>query len=319
MIAIGFQVWGQAVTWSEMAATVRDIERLGFDSVWSNDHLFPAAGTGADTADAPAGPVFEGWLTLAGFAAETSRVPLGVLVSGAGYRNPGLLVKMATTLDHISGGRAMLGLGAGWHEREHLAFGFDYPRLGDRISRLEEQAAAIRALLDGEELTVHGRFVEMDRARNLPAPIQPRLPLVIGASGEKRSLAIVARYADIWNGEGEPDVFARKSAILDQHCAAVGRDPASIRRTVGTAPLQIRDDRRTAVASLAAVLRSSGMSPAESTGLAESSPFVGTETDVLAGLDAYTAAGAAEVVIDWPGPFDLESLERLALARERAS
>jgi alkanesulfonate monooxygenase SsuD/methylene tetrahydromethanopterin reductase-like flavin-dependent oxidoreductase (luciferase family) len=314
-IGVGFQVWGQATSWPALAATVRDIERLGYDSVWTNDHLFPAAGADSGAPDAPGGPFLEGWISVAGLAAETGRIPLGVLVSGAGYRNPGLLVKMATALDHISGGRAILGLGAGWHEREHRAFGFDYPAIGDRITRLDEQSAAIRALLDGEEVTVDGRFVRMDRARNLPPPIQARLPLMIGASGEKRSLAIVARDADIWNGEGDAGTYARKSRILDEHCARIGRDPASIRRTVGVAPLHLRDDRATARTSLTATLIASGMAPDGAADLAGASPFAGTVADALAALDAYAAAGAEEAIIDWPAPFDLESLERLADAR----
>jgi alkanesulfonate monooxygenase SsuD/methylene tetrahydromethanopterin reductase-like flavin-dependent oxidoreductase (luciferase family) len=315
MIRIGFQVWGQAVSWPELATTARDIERLGFDSLWSNDHLCLAAGPDAAAPDAPDGPFLEGWMTLAGFAAETQAIPLGVLVSGAGYRNPGLLVKQATALDHISGGRVTLGLGAGWHEREHRAFGFEYPSLGERIARLDEQATAIRALLDGETVTVSGRYVQMDRARNLPPPVHGRLPFLIGGSGVHRTLRIVARVADVWNGEGDPATFARLNRILDEHCAAIGRPPTEIRRTIGAAPIRVRDTREAAVADLTGALIANGLTPADARAAAEDSPLAGDEGQVAEILAAYAAAGADELIADWPAPFDLETLERLATLR----
>jgi F420-dependent oxidoreductase-like protein len=309
--AIGFQVWGQNVTWADLMDEARAIERLGFDSLWSNDHFWPAAGADAATERGIPGGFLEGWMTLAGFAAVTSRIPLGVLVSGAGYRNPGLLVKQATALDHMSGGRMTLGLGAGWHEREHRAFGFGYPSLADRISRLEEQAAVIRALLDGEAVTYEGRWVQMAGARNEPPPVG-RLPLLIGGSGERRTLAIVARYADAWNGEGDPETWARKNAVLDEHCAQAGRDPGAIRRTVGAAPALIRPTREAAVASLAETLTQNGLPQDEARAVAEASPLVGTAASVVDALDAWGGAGAAEVIIDWPAPFDRETLAQLA-------
>jgi alkanesulfonate monooxygenase SsuD/methylene tetrahydromethanopterin reductase-like flavin-dependent oxidoreductase (luciferase family) len=315
VIGIGFQVWGQAVTWPELAETARRIEALGFTSLWSNDHFYPPTGAAARTPDAPAGPFLEGWMTLAGFIGVTSRIPVGVLVSGAGYRNPGLLVKMATAADHISAGRVILGLGAGWHEREHRTFGFDFPSLGDRISRLDEQSAAIRRLLDGEEVSVDGRFVRMDRAVNLPPPIHGRLPLLIGASGEKRSLRIVARDADIWNGEGDPETAARKNAVLDAHCRDLGRDPATIRRTVGVSPAFLRDDRDAAIAGQVDMLLAAGLDAADARETAEGSPFVGTDADVRPVLRAYEAAGIEELIVDQPGQSDEETLERLAAIR----
>ncbi len=318
MIRVGFQVWGQGVSWPDLAATARDIERLGFDSIWSNDHFYPPTGPAAATPDAPDGPVLEAWMMLAGFAAETRSIPLGVLVSGAGYRNPGLLVKQATALDHIAGGRVTLGLGAGWHEREHRAFGFEYPSLGERITRLDEQATAIRGLLDGETVTVHGRYVEMDRARNLPSPIQGRLPLLIGGSGERRTLRIVARVADIWNGEGDPATFARLNGVLNEHCAAIGRPPGEIRRTVGVAPIRIRDSREAAIADLTDALIANGLTRQDASAAAEDSPLAGDEHQVGEVLAAYAAAGADEVMADWPAPFDLETLERLANIRSSA-
>jgi F420-dependent oxidoreductase-like protein len=311
---VGFQVWGQFVSWPELMAEAREIERLGFASLWSNDHFMPAAGARAASPEGLEGPFFEGWMTLAGFAAATSRIPLGILVSGAGYRNPPLLVKQATALDHLSGGRVTLGLGAGWHEREHRAFGFDYPGLGERIDRLDEQATVVRRLLDGEEVTFAGRWVRTERARNDPPPLQSRLPLLIGGSGERRTLRVVARCADAWNGEGDPATYAHKNAVLDERCAEVGRDPAAIRRTVGVPPACIRDTRTEALAALATTLERNGLEPHEARAAAEASPLAGDEGTVLAALEAWHEAGAEEAIADWPAPFDHETLERLAAA-----
>jgi alkanesulfonate monooxygenase SsuD/methylene tetrahydromethanopterin reductase-like flavin-dependent oxidoreductase (luciferase family) len=311
-IGIGFQVWGQHTTWPELATAARDIDRLGFASLWSNDHFFRAAGAGAAEPDAEPGPFLEGWITLAGFALVTERIPIGVLVSGAGYRNVGLLVKQATAVDHLSGGRATLGLGAGWHIRDHAAFGFDLPPVGVRLDRLEEQAAAARALLDGEIVSAAGTHVRLDRAANLPAPVQRHLPIMIGGSGERRTLRIVARYADAWNGEGDVETWSHRNRVLDEHCAAVGRDPGAIRRTVGMPPASVRETRDAAVAALVDRLRHNGLPPDEARAVAEASPLAGSPDQVAESLRAYATAGAAEAIVDWPAPFDAETLGHLA-------
>jgi alkanesulfonate monooxygenase SsuD/methylene tetrahydromethanopterin reductase-like flavin-dependent oxidoreductase (luciferase family) len=309
--AIGLQVWGQFTDWPSLAETARRVDALGLASLWSNDHLFPAAGAAYQAEDAPPGPFLEGWITLAGFAAVTTRVQLGVLVSSAGYRNVGLLVKQATAVDHLSGGRAVLGLGAGWHPRDHAAFGFGLPPVRERLDRLEEQAEAAHALLAGETVTRDGRHVRLDRAVNLPPPVRGRLPLLIGGSGERRTLRIVARYADAWNGEGDVATWARRNRVLDEHCAAVGRDPAEIRRTVGLPPASIRRTHDAAVSALAARLRANGIGDAEALEAAAASPLAGTLDEVAAALRDYGAAGAAEALIDWPAPFDDPTLEAL--------
>lgn len=313
LLKVGFQVWGQAVGWPALRDTARRTEALGFASLWANDHFSAAAGATWTAPDAPIGPFLEGWATLAGFAAATERIRLGVLVSGAGYRNVGLLVKQATAVDHLSGGRVTLGLGAGWHEPEHRAFGFGFPPIRERLDRLEEQAEAVRRLLDGDAVTLRGRWVTLDGARNLPPPVGP-LPLLIGGNGEKRTLRIVAEFADAWNGEGDPATWAHRNRVLDQHCAAVGRDAGSIRRTAGVPPIWIRDDARRARDDLTAALRAAAMAPEDAAELAARSPFVGPEAVVLAGLAAYAAAGADEVLADLPGAGDPETLERLAAA-----
>ena len=159
---------------------------------------------------------------------------MGCLVSGAGYRNPGLLVKMATALDHATDGRAVLGLGAGWFEPEHRAFGFDFPPIGRRLDRLEEAAAISRGLLDGSTVTHEGAWFSAIEARNDPPPVQARLPIAIGGSGEKRTLRIVARYADIWNADGDdPEAFC----ATERHPRrALSRGRVAIRRSSSGRP-----------------------------------------------------------------------------------
>lgn len=311
-IRIGFQIWGQAVSWPDLMAAGERVEAQGFTSLWANDHFMPILGDADGPMLGANGPVFEGWMTLGAWAARTTRIPLGVLVCGVGYRNVGLTVKMATALDHASGGRAMLGLGAGWHEPEHTAFGYAFPSLGDRISRFDEAGRLARAMLDGRPVTQEGRWVSGRDLRNDPPPVQARLPLVIGGSGEKRTLRIVARDADIWNGEGDPATYARKNAILDERCAEIGRDPATIRRTVGVQPICIRDTREAAIDTLAAILVGQGASATQARDWAASSPLADTEERVAGLLRAWRTAGAEEAVVDLPSPIDDETFERLA-------
>jgi alkanesulfonate monooxygenase SsuD/methylene tetrahydromethanopterin reductase-like flavin-dependent oxidoreductase (luciferase family) len=312
-LRIGFQVWGQYATWAELMAIGAEIDGLGFDELWSNDHFLPlAAGTeGAD--GGLAGPVFEGWSILFGWAGVTHRARMGCLVSGAGYRNPALLVKMATALDHATGGRAALGLGGGWFAPEHRAFGWAFPPLGERIDRFGEAARICRGLLDGGEVTRSGEWFTTEGARNDPRPVQDRLPLVIGGSGEKRTLRIVAETADIWNGDSDtPESFARRNEILDGHCRNVGRDPSTIERTVGLPPVIIRPSRAEAVDVLADILERHATDRAAARRAAESSPFADTLDAVVTRLGAYRDAGANAVMFDLPAPYDRATIEAMA-------
>jgi len=312
-LRIGFQVWGQYVTWPELMAIGHEIDAAGFDELWSNDHFLPQASGGVGVLGELTGPVFEGWSVLFGWAAVTRRVRMGCLVSGAGYRNPGLLVKMATALDHATGGRAALGLGAGWFEREHRAFGFAYPPLRERLDRLAEAGAICRGLLDGTSVEFDGTWYSADGAHNDPPPLQQRLPLVIGGSGEKRTLRIVARYADVWNADqDDPDSFRRRNGILDEHCRAVGRAPESVERTAGLPAPCIRATREAAVDALAETLQRQGMPATEAARVAAGSPFAGPVQSVVAELRRYRDAGLGAVMFDWPAPFDRPTLEALA-------
>jgi F420-dependent oxidoreductase-like protein len=205
----------------------RDADELGFHGVWNYDHFYGLIDH--------AGPTLEGWTTLAAMAALTSRARVGCMVTGVTYRHPAVLAKMAVAVDHISGGRLEFGLGAAWHQAEHEGFGIDFPSAGTRIAMLDEACTLIRRMWSEDEVDHSGRFWKLDRARCNPKPVQGRIPMIIGGSGERKTLRVVAKHADEWNfpaaGAG-PKEFARLQGVLDDHCAAVGRDPTRIRRSV---------------------------------------------------------------------------------------
>lgn len=228
-IALGAHVGQQNMSMDELRATWRRLDeaRVDWISVW--DHLYEAPPEGG-TVDH-----FEAIATLGALCAETTHARIGCLVFYVGYRNPGVIAKAATTLDHISGGRFELGLGAGWHAPEAKAFGYDFPRDGKRLDMLEEAAPLIRRLLDPNEgRTTHkGEWFETNDASCLPAPVQERLPIWIGGVGEKRTLPIVAAHADGWNAAYvAPDEFQRLNGVLDAACEEIGRDPSEIRRVI---------------------------------------------------------------------------------------
>lgn len=210
----------QTLPWPDLVERWQAIERLGFDSAWLFDH-FMDAGQGRHW-------YFEGWTALAGLATATTRVDLGILVSGNTYRPPALLAKEAVTVDHISGGRLLLGMGAGWHEPEHRAYGFAFPAPGERVARFREAVAVIEALQREERISYQGRYYTLQDAPFEPKPVRRRIPLVIGTSGEKM-LRVVAQHADVWNMVGNPDEIQEAGQRLLALCAEIGRDPAEIR------------------------------------------------------------------------------------------
>lgn len=212
---------------SRVVELARAGEEGGFSSIWVMDHLFqlPALG-GVDQ------PMLEAYTLLGALAASTSTAELGTLVTGVTYRNPALVAKIITTLDVISGGRAVLGIGAAWHDVEHVAFGYDFPPAGERLDRLEEAVQICRAMFTEEAPTFHGRYYRIESVRNIPRPLQPGgPPIMIGGGGERRTLRLVAQYADRCNVSGDLDTVRHKLAVLRDHCADVGRDPATITTT----------------------------------------------------------------------------------------
>jgi F420-dependent oxidoreductase-like protein len=217
-LRFGIQTPPQNTSWQEMRQAWKLIDDLGFDTAWTFDHFFPILSD-------PSGPCFEGWITLAALAAETSRVRVGVLVTGNTYRNPAVLANMGATLDHTSGGRLIMGIGAGWFELEHNALDIPFYTTGERIRRLDEAAQIIKMLWTQKQSTFDGRYYKLTDAYCEPKPVQqPRPPLMIGGSGEKLMLRVIARHADLWNTFGSPELFRHKLGILAEHCQAVGRD-----------------------------------------------------------------------------------------------
>lgn len=212
-------------TMDRLRAVAEAAEESGFSSMWVMDHFLqlpPLGGPGAS--------ILEAYVALGALAALTKRVELGTLVTGVTYRNPAHLAKQITSLDAMTGGRAILGIGAAWYDVEHVAYGWDFPPVKERFGLLREAVAICRGMFDNETFTYNGLYYHTLDARVVPRP-QRRIPIMIGGSGEKKTLRMVAELADMCNIGGTAQVVARKLAILDEHCAAVGRDPSEVKRT----------------------------------------------------------------------------------------
>lgn len=314
-LRIGFNLWGNLAPWDALMAAGRTVEALGFDALWASDHFIPPLAPVDGVDQLVPGPNAEGWMVAAGWAAQTSRVTVGTLVSSASYRNPAIMVKMASGLDHLSGGRAILGIGAGWFVTEHERFGVDLLAPEDRFDRLADAAAICRGMLDGGATTPtthEGRWWSVRDAVNDPPPVQARLPLLIAGGGERRTIPIVARYADIWNVQGDVAALARKNRLLDSAAVAIGRPPRAIRRTAHLAPALIRATRDEAVPAMAELYQGVGIPWNRALEMAFASPNVGTEEDVVASLAAVVRAGFDEVSFEQPLPADEATLVALA-------
>lgn len=238
---LGIDVAQHQLTWAELRDRVCFAEEVGFEGAWLFDHFQPLYGD-------PHGPCLEAWTLLAALAAVTSRIRLGVLVTGMTYRHPSLLAAEAVTCDHVSAGRLDLAVGAAWFEGEHRALGFDFPPMRERAERLEEGIEVMRALMTQDRATFHGRHYHLEDATYRPRPVQhPHPPMWVGASGERLTLPIVGRQADAWHCFGSPQDLARKAAVVEEHARRAGRDPARIVRATNLSLSQPWDEvRRTA-------------------------------------------------------------------------
>ena len=215
-------------------------EAAGFDLVTVMDHLYQIRGIGPETE-----PMLEAYTTLSALATQTSRVKLGTLVTGVTYRNPALLVKEVTTLDVISKGRAILGIGAAWNEDEHRGYGFEFPPIGQRMDRLEEAVTIAKLMFTEERPSFEGKHYRIDRALDVPRPVQKGGPkILIGGGGEQRTLKILAKHGDIghWFG-GNLEDLKRKKKVFEAHCEAVNRDPSEVLLTVGVILVLVRNER----------------------------------------------------------------------------
>ena len=226
MIRFGVYSGPQHATFEQYLELWQRCEELGYDWLSVFDHFMPIVGD-------PGGPCFEGPTTMAAMAAHTSKVRVAILVSGVTYRHPAVAANIAATIDHISGGRAEYGIGAAWMEDEHRQYGIPFPRLGVRMDMLDEACRVMRGLWTQPRFSFEGEHYRLHDARMEPKPVQERLPLIIGGDGEKRTLRIVAEHADVWNtGLHELETFRHKLDVLARHCEAVGRDPATIRKSL---------------------------------------------------------------------------------------
>jgi F420-dependent oxidoreductase-like protein len=237
-----FSGFEPADLFGHVASLAAAAEEAGFDSVWVMDHFFQLPPLGG-----PDQPMLEAYTLLGALAALTKRVQLGTLVTGVTYRNPGILAKMVTTLDVISQGRAILGIGGAWYDVEHQALGVHYPADRVRLDMLEEAVQVCRAMFTGDDVSFTGKHFQLDHARNLPRPVQAGGPkIMIGGGGEKRTLRLVAQYADKCNVTGDAATLARKVDVLRRHCADVGRDPAEVAVTWMTPLILTTSDQNTA-------------------------------------------------------------------------
>jgi alkanesulfonate monooxygenase SsuD/methylene tetrahydromethanopterin reductase-like flavin-dependent oxidoreductase (luciferase family) len=251
--------------------------------------------------------MFEAWELLAAWGALTTRVRVGTLVTGVTYRYPPILAKMVGTLDHVTNGRAMLGLGAAWHEREHAMYGLRFPSAGGRLARMDEAARVLRLLLDEPKATFAGKHYQLTDAVAEPKPVQKRLPLLIGGGGERKTLRTVARYADYWHGHGTPEVIAHKLEVLAAHCAEVGRDVREITPLTSVRPDVVLRDRLADVeAQLDRVKSRFRMSerPAMNS--------IHTVDALVERCAALWRAGARGFILYFMAPFDHETIERVA-------
>ena len=299
-IRLGALCWNQYADWPSLLEAGRRAERVGFDTLWTWDHLYPIVGSWE-------GPILEGWTVLTAWAMATERIRIGLMVGANTFREPALTAKLATTLDHVSGGRAILGIGAAWFDREHTAYGLAF---GDgppeRLRWLAEALPVMRGMLHGEAPSAAGPRYHATAVRNDPPPIQTRLPLLVGGGGEKVTLRLVARYADANNLDGGLEIVKRKEAILVEHCEREGRDPAEIERTTGVGTVIIRDSREEARRVFEAMVARNGQAPPWEDAL------VGTPEDMIEKLAPYPTIGYRHLIADFPAPFDEESMTRLA-------
>lgn len=295
MTLFGVHVGLQHTSADELRSVWRRIEDLGFGwiSVW--DHFYGATGKPDDA------ECLEAVAMHAALACTTSNVQVGCLVYSIGYRHPAVLAKAITAIDQLSGGRAQMGIGAGWAKVEYDAYGMPFPEIRTRMDQLEEGIQVLRGLLHDEVTTFDGRWFSVAEARNEPRPVQAKLPIWIGGGGEKRTLKIASRYADGWNVPFvAPETFAHKCQVLDSHCADAGRDPSEIRRAINVGLAFTDESLHQQFGNLAEMVRPGVLT--------------GSDEQIIDRIGQYVEAGADQVNIALRAPFDLESLEKFSAA-----
>jgi F420-dependent oxidoreductase-like protein len=296
MTFFGLQLHPQYTTWDEIRDAALLAESCGWDVLMTWDHFAPLMGD-------ETGPNLEGWQVLAAFGAVTKKAKIGMLVSGNTYRHPAVLANMGATLDNITNGRAVLGIGAAWKEHEHRMYGIDFDTVPVRLAKLREATRIVRGLLDDGKVTYHGKYYQLENATLGTRPIQRRVPILIGGGGEQVTLKVTARYADWWHGFGTPEIFKHKLEVLKKHCEDVGRDYAEISPTGGGGVL-VRDDLNTVDKRMREVAARNKVE-------APNRPaHIGKPEDIAKRLLEYHKLGVKGFLFGMPPPYDRETIER---------
>lgn len=272
-LRFGVQTYPQHTTYAEMLQVWREADELGFDTAFAFDHFIPIGGD-------PTGPCFEGWTLLSALAAQTKRIKVGLLVTGNTYRNPAVLAKMAATVDHVSNGRLILGIGAGWYEREHTAYGIPFSTSSDRARQLVEAIQVIKLLFTQDKSNFTGKYYQLKDAPFSPKTVQkPHPPILIGGMGRKVVQPLAARHADMWDFfADDPEHAKQLNADFDKICQRVGRDPKQVERSMSL----------------------------------QASQLTGSKDKVRDRLQAFVEAGVQHLVVALSAPYDREMLRRLA-------
>lgn len=300
-LSFGLQLGPQTINWDELRRWTLKAESLGFDSVWLADHFI------RHFAHTPY-PVVEMWSGMAALAACTTRIRIGSLVASVTHRNPGIAAISAATIDQISGGRFILGLGAGWSKEEHRAYGIPLPPPAVRLAMLTEAIQICRLLWTGDVVNFEGTHFQLHDAACEIKPVQQPMPILVGAMGEQLALRVVAEHADIWNMVGgDFDTVARKSALIDSFCEQCGRDPATLRRSIEV-PIAVAVDEATARRRLHRVIEHRHYDPAH----AAEHIIAGTPEQCIAKIARFQAMGISEFMLITLAPFDDEELDLFA-------
>jgi F420-dependent oxidoreductase-like protein len=301
-VRFGIQTGQQNVTWEEMSGLWRKADEWGYDSLWNFDHFYPIF------VPDPTGPCLEGWTTLTALSQVTRRARIGTLVNGNTYRNPCVMAKMATTLDHLSGGRLNLGIGAGWFEHEHQSFGIDFKTIPGRLQALDESLQIIKGMFTQDKVSLKGRHYTVTDAICNPKPLQkPHPPIMIGGVGEKVLLKIVAKHADMWNAMGDTDRMKHLIGVINRHGDIVGRDTDEIEKTA-MIPLCYRAPKEREQMTLGMVAAMGQTTPE----LARRQTMIGGKQECLDTIERYVKVGVTHFIFVMMAPFPEEDLQRFA-------
>jgi F420-dependent oxidoreductase-like protein len=300
-VRFGIQTGQQSVAWNDMLSFWQNADAWGYDSLWNFDHFY------AIYSD-PNNPCLEGWTTLSALAQATTNARVGHLVNGNTYRHPCVTAKMAMSLDHISGGRANLGIGAGWFEEEHRSFGLDFKSVRGRLDALEESLQIIKGMLAGERVTLKGKHYQVEDAFCHPAPVQDGgLPIMIGGEGRKILLRIVAQYADMWNAFGTPEKMGDLIDVIRSHGDSVGRDTDEIEKTV-MVPLCYTGDKGVQDAVVSLIAASFGLSPEDARG----ATMLGEQQECIDTVERFRAVGVTHFIFMCFAPYPADQIQAFA-------